>query len=37
MSDPVTDAAIAAHEAWLGFVQPGGLVVAPPVLVERAS
>jgi hypothetical protein len=35
-SDPQTRAAIAAHEEWLGFVQPVGLVVAPPVLVERS-
>jgi hypothetical protein len=34
-SDPQTRAAIAAHEEWRGFVQPVGLVVAPPVLVER--
>jgi hypothetical protein len=34
-SDPQTRAAIAAHHEWLGFVQPVGLVVAPPVLVER--
>ncbi len=34
-TDPATRAAIAAHEEWLGFVQPVGLVVAPPVLVER--
>jgi hypothetical protein len=34
-SDPVTRAAIAAHDEWLGFVQPVGLVVAAPVLVER--
>jgi hypothetical protein len=27
--------AIAAHDEWLGFVQPVGLVVAPPMLVER--
>jgi hypothetical protein len=33
--DPVTRAAIAAHQEWLGFVQPVGLVVAPPVLVAR--
>ena len=35
-SDPQTRAAIAAHDEWLGFVQPVGLVVAPPVLVERS-
>ena len=34
-SDPQTRAAIAAHDEWLGFVQPVGLVVAPPLLVER--
>jgi hypothetical protein len=34
-NDPQTRAAIAAHQEWLGFVQPVGLVVAPPVLVER--
>ncbi len=34
-SDPQTRAAIAAHDEWLGFVQPVGIVVAPPVLVER--
>ena len=34
-TDPFTRAAIAAHEEWRGFVQPIGLVVAPPVLVER--
>ncbi len=33
--DPVTRAAIGAHQEWLGFVQPVGLVVAPPVLVAR--
>jgi hypothetical protein len=33
--DPQTRAAIAAHDEWLGFVQPVGLVVAPPVLVDR--
>src|SRR6516164_4660021 len=32
-NDPQTRANIAAHEEWLGFVQPVGLVVAPPVLV----
>jgi hypothetical protein len=35
MADPVTRGAIEAHEEWLGFVQPVGLVVAPPLLVER--
>jgi hypothetical protein len=35
-SDPQTRAAIAAHDEWLGFVQPVGLVVAPPLLVDRA-
>jgi hypothetical protein len=35
-SDPQTRAAIAAHDEWLGFVQPVGLVVAPPVLVDRS-
>jgi hypothetical protein len=34
-SDPQTRSAAAAHDEWLGFVQPVGLVVAPPVLVER--
>ena len=34
-ADPQTRAAIAAHGEWLGFVQPVGLVVAPPVLVDR--
>jgi MmeI, DNA-methyltransferase domain len=34
-TDPQTRAAIAAHDEWLGFVQPLGLVVAPPVLVDR--
>ena len=34
-NDPQTRAAIAAHDEWLGFVQPVGLVVAPPLLVER--
>ena len=34
-TDPQTRAAIAAHDEWLGFVQPVGLVVAPPVLVDR--
>src|SRR5438094_508244 len=34
-TDPQTHAAIAAHEEWLGFVQPVGLVVAPPVLVAQ--
>ncbi len=34
MADAVIRAAIAAHEEWLGFVQPVGLVVAPPVPVE---
>ena len=34
-SDPQTRAAIAAHDEWLGFVQPIGLVVAPPVLVAN--
>ncbi len=34
-NDPQTRAAIAAHEEWRGFVQPVGLVVAPPLLVER--
>ncbi len=33
-TDPQTRAAIAAHDEWLGFVQPVGLVVAPPVLVD---
>lgn len=36
MSDFHTRAALAAHQEWLGFVQPVGLVVAPPVLVERS-
>src|SRR5437660_4793348 len=35
-SDPQTRAAIAAHDEWLGFVQPVGLLVAPPLLVERS-
>jgi N-6 DNA Methylase len=34
-NDPQTRAAIAAHDEWLGFVQPVGLVVAPPVLVSQ--
>jgi hypothetical protein len=34
-SDQQTRGAIAAHDEWLGFVQPVGLVVAPPLLVER--
>jgi hypothetical protein len=34
-TDPQTRAAITAHDEWLGFVQPVGLVVAPPVLVDR--
>jgi hypothetical protein len=34
-NDPQTRALIAAHQEWLGFVQPVGLVVAPPLLVER--
>jgi len=34
-NDPQTRAAIAAHDEWLGFVEPVGLVVAPPVLVAR--
>jgi hypothetical protein len=34
-ADLQTRAAIAAHEEWLGFVQPVGLVVAPPLLVDR--
>jgi hypothetical protein len=34
-TDLQTCAAIAAHQEWLGFVQPVGLVVAPPVLVSR--
>src|ERR1700760_1665579 len=34
-NDPQTRAAIAAHDEWLGFVQPVGLVVAPPLLVDR--
>jgi hypothetical protein len=34
-TDPQTRAAIAAHQEWLGFVQPVGLVVAPPVLVSQ--
>jgi hypothetical protein len=33
--DLQTRANIAAHQEWLGFVQPEGLVVAPPVLVAR--
>ena len=36
MVDAVARAAIAAHDEWLGFVQPVGLVVAPPMLVERS-
>jgi hypothetical protein len=35
MTDALTRAAIEAHREWLGFVQPVGLVVAEPVLVER--
>jgi hypothetical protein len=35
MTDALTRAAIEAHREWLGFVQPIGLVVAEPVLVER--
>ena len=34
-NDPHIRAAIAAHQEWLDFVQPEGLVVAPPVLVAR--
>jgi hypothetical protein len=34
-TDLQTRAAIAAHQEWLGFVQPVGLVVAPPVLVGQ--
>jgi hypothetical protein len=34
-TDLQTRAAIAAHQEWLGFVQPVGLVVAPPVLVSQ--
>ncbi len=33
--DALTRAAIEAHLEWLGFVQPVGLVVAAPTLVER--
>ena len=28
---------IFAHQVWLGFVQPVGLVVSPPVMVERTG
>src|SRR5271167_1629771 len=34
-TDQQTRGAIAAHDEWLGFVQPVGLVVAPPLLIER--
>jgi N-6 DNA Methylase len=35
VTDALTRSAIEAHREWLGFVQPVGLVVAEPVLVER--
>jgi hypothetical protein len=34
-TDPQIRVAIAAHDEWLGLVQPVGLVVAPPLLVDR--
>ena len=35
MTDALTRAAIEAHQEWLGYLQPVGLVVSPPALVER--
>ena len=34
MPDRVRDNLIFAHQEWLGFVQPVGLVVAPAVMVD---
>ena len=34
MSDRLRNSQILAHQEWLGFVQPVGLVVAPAVLVQ---
>ena len=34
MPDRVRDNLIFAHQEWLGFVQPVGLVVAPTVMVD---
>ena len=31
------DPELQAHKAWLGLVQPVGLVVAPPALIEAQA
>jgi len=37
MADRLHNALIAAHQEWLGFVQPVGLVLAPTVMVEAQA
>ena len=37
MADRERQRLIFAHQEWLGFVQPVGLVVSPPVMVERTG
>ena len=37
MADRERQRLIFAHQEWLGFVQPAGLVVSPPVMVERTG
>ena len=37
MADRERRRLIFAHQEWLGFVQPVGLVVSPPVMVERTG
>ena len=37
MADRERRRLIFAHQEWLGFVQPVGLVVSPPVMVERTE
>ena len=37
MADRERQRLIFAHQEWLGFVQPVGLVVSLPVMVERTG
>ena len=34
MADRIRESLVAAHQEWMGFVQPVGLVVAPTVMVD---
>ena len=37
MADRERQSLIFAHQEWLGFVQPVGLVVSLPIMVERTG